>query len=615
MFTLFCSKKTALLLTLVVLAIAGVAAWFLRRQPPDSSTLQRTTRFRECAPEVGLNWRMHFLPKEQGTTFKINLYDHGSGVAVGDFDGDGRDDIYFANELGRNALYRNKGDGTFEDVAAAAGVALGDRVCVAATFIDYDNDGSLDLYVTSTRGGNVLFRNRGDSTFQDVTKEAGLVHVGHSQTAVFFDYDNDGWLDLFLTNTAAWTSDAYDKHDHYWIGKEAFSAVSLSSKEFNVLYRNNGNGTFTDVTAKVGLKGRGWAGDAAAFDYNNDGRTDLFVTSMFGRCQLYRNDGEHFTDVTLDVLGRTPWGAIGTKVLDLNNDGRMDLFVADMHSDMWMGLDSFHISRQYARTSWNQKFPQLTGPQEYMVQNPQRVDVDNYLISAMGTKKEELLFGNACYRNDGGGKFTEISDQAGLETFWPWGIADGDFDNDGLVDIFIPAGMGYPFYYWPNSLMRNQGDGTFKDEAEALGIEPPAHGRFLAQKVAGDNAACSSRTAAVADFFGDGRLSIAVNNFNDRPYFFKNEGPRRNYVAFRLRGTKSNRDAIGAVVRLHQKGKILTRQVQAGGGYLSQCSRIVHIGLGEDAEIDRVEIAWPSGVRQRLESVRVNACQDVIEPQ
>jgi hypothetical protein len=611
--TRFMPKKTALLLLLLVLAIGGVAAWYLRREQLHAGARQGPTRFRECATEVGLDWRMHFLPDEQGTTFKINLYDHGSGVAVGDFDGDGLDDIYFVNELGPNALYRNKGDGTFEDVAAAAGVALGDRICVAATFIDYDNDGSLDLYVTSTRGGNVLFRNLGNGKFRDATKEAGLVHVGHSQTAVFFDCDNDGWLDLFLTNTAAWTSGAYDKHDHYWIGKEGIDGVGLSPKEYNVLYRNNGDGTFTDVTAKVGLKGRGWAGDAAAFDYNNDGRTDLFVASMFGRCQLYRNDGGHFTDVTVEVLGRTPWGACGSKVLDLNNDGRMDLFVVDMHSDMWMGADFKHRSLQYAPTSWNQKFPYLSGPQEY--HTPQKLTAENLMISKiMRTKYEELLFGNACYRNDGGGKFTEISDQAGLETFWPWGIADGDFDNDGLVDIFIPSGMGYPFYYWPNSLMRNQGDGTFKDEAEVLGIEPPARGRFLPDEVAGMKAARSSRTAAVADFFGEGRLSIAVNNFNDQPYFFKNEGPRRNYVAFRLRGTKSNRDAIGAVVRLYQKGRILTRQVQAGGGYLSQCSRIVHFGLGNDPEIDRVEITWPSGIQQRLDSVRVNARQDVIEP-
>src|SRR5207249_376324 len=161
-----------------------------------------------------------------------------------DFDGDGHDDIYFCNQLGPNALYRNQGDGTFADVAAAAGVALGDRVCVGATFFDFDNDGKPDLFVASTRGGNVLFRNLG-------------------------------------------------------------------------------GGKFTDVTAPAGLAGRGGAGDAVAADYDGDGRTDLFVTSMFGRCQLYRNNGDGtFTDVTLKVLGRTPFGALGARVFDFNNDGR-----------------------------------------------------------------------------------------------------------------------------------------------------------------------------------------------------------------------------------------------------------------------------------------------------
>ncbi len=559
---------------------------------------------------------MRFLPSEQGEKFKINLYDHGSGVAVADFDEDGLDDIYLVNQLGPNALYRNKGDGNFVDVASEAGVALGDRICVAATFVDYDNDGHRDLYVTSTRGGNVLFHNvsdgKGGRKFADVTEKVlGTIHVGHSQTAVFFDYDNDGRLDLFLTNTARWTSGKYDKGSHYWVGRAQLGGVRDSPKEFNHLFRNNGDGTFTDVTEKVGLKGRGWAGDAAAFDYNGDGRMDLFVTSMFGRCQLYRNDGDRFTDVTLEVLGRTPWGAIGTKVLDLNNDGRLDLFVVDMHSDMWMGLDLSHRWLPYVEKSWNKKFPHLCGPRASL--ELEALDQEREEIAKMGTKSEELLFGNALYRNDGGGKFTEISDQAGLETFWPWGIADGDFDNDGLVDLFITAGMGYPFYYWPNSLMMNQGDGTFRDEAATMGIEPPARGRFLPGRIAGQEAPRSSRTAAAADFFGDGRLSLVVNNFNDQPYFFKNEGPRRNYVAFRLHGTKSNRDAIGAVVRLYQKGKILTRQVQSGGGYLSQGSRIVHFGLGDQPAIDRVEITWPSGTRQHLSNVQLNACQDVRE--
>src|SRR5205807_2533816 len=183
---------------------------------PDND--QSTANFREEAKKAGIDFHMKFLPDEQGEKFKINLYDHGCGVAVGDFDGDGHDDIYFVNQLGSNKLYRNKGDGTFEDVTDKAGVGLGDRICVAATWADYDNDGKPDLFVTSTRGGNVLFHNLGGGKFEDVTKKAGLTHIGHSQAAVFFDYDNDGYLDLFVTNTGKWTLADKERNDRYFTG-------------------------------------------------------------------------------------------------------------------------------------------------------------------------------------------------------------------------------------------------------------------------------------------------------------------------------------------------------------------------------------------------------------
>src|SRR5678815_2590327 len=169
---------------------------------------------------------MNNLRMEQGERFRINLYDHGAGLAVGDFDNDGRDDIYFLNQHGTNALYHNAGGGSFVDVTAKAGVALGDRVSVGATFADYDNDGLQDLLVTSTRGGNILFHNRGDGTFTDVTAAAGVRHVGHSQTPVFFDYDNDGDLDLFLTNTAHWTTDVFDMTSHSYVGCLLYTSPS-----------------------------------------------------------------------------------------------------------------------------------------------------------------------------------------------------------------------------------------------------------------------------------------------------------------------------------------------------------------------------------------------------
>jgi hypothetical protein len=570
--------------------------------------------FQERAKEAGIAFHMNFLPKEQGERFRINLYDHGSGLAVGDYDNDGREDIYFLNQHGTNALYRNRGDGTFEDVTAKAGVALGDRVSVGATFADYDNDGREDIYFLNEHGTNALYRNRGDGTFEDVTSKAGLSHVGHSQTPVFFDYDNDGDLDLYVTNTAHWTTDTFDFAGGNYEGKGSLGSLMTSPVEYNILYRNNGDGTFMDVTERAGLRGRGWAGDVAVFDYDEDGYLDVFVPSMFGRGQLYHNNGHGtFTDVTAQTLGRTPHGAIGSKAFDYDGDGRLDLFVVDMHSDMWMGLDSRHTSLELATKTQNQRFLSPGGPTA-KESEPGFIEHQRQGFAMEGKNYDELLFGNALYRNLGQGKFTETAIDAGLETFWPWGIATGDYDNDGHEDVFITAGMGYPFYYWPNQLMMNNGDGTFRDRASDLGVEPPTGGIYQETNIGGQRAARSSRSAVVADFDGDGRLDIVTNNFNDRPYFFANRFPRRNYVAFRLTGTISNRDAIGAVVRLWVGKTVMIRQVNPAGGYLSHSSRVLHFGLGDRTKVDRIEIRWPRGIVQTINNPPINTLNQIREP-
>jgi hypothetical protein len=557
---------------------------------------------------------MNFLTREQGERFRINLYDHGSGLAVGDFDNDGCEDIYFLSEHGPNALYRNTGSGSFVDVTDKAGVALPDKVSVGATFADYDNDGFADLFVTSTRGGNTLFHNRGDGTFEDVTAKAGVSHVGHSQTPVFFDYDNDGDLDLFLTNTAQWTTNVLDSAGGYYEGKASLESLMMSPTESNILYRNNGDGTFTDATVAAGLMGRGWAGDVAVFDYDEDGFLDLFVPSMFGRGQMYRNSGHGtFTDVTAQTLGKTPHGAIGTKVFDYDGDGRLDLYVVDMHSDMWTGLDSRHATEQIAKQTQYQRFLSPSGP-TVKEDVPGFVEAQRQMFAGQRQDYDVLLFGNALYRNLGNGKFTETAVPAGLETFWPWGIATGDYDNDGDEDVFITSGMGYPFYYWPNQLMMNNGDGTFRDRASSLGVEPPTGGEFQEKDIAGKKAARSSRSAVVADFDGDGRLDIVTNNFNDQPYFFANQFSKRNYVEFRLTGTRSNRDAVGALVRLWVGKTVMVREVNPAGGYLSHSSRTIHFGLGDRNKVDSVEIRWPRGTLQSLSNPAINSLHQVTEP-
>ncbi len=600
-----------------ILALAGVAiavAMIVVRsrapvEAPPGEILATEPGFVDVTQESGVRFRMQFLPNEQGERFKINVYDHGTGIAVGDYNGDGLDDLYFLNQLGKNALYRNAGGGKFVDATEEAGkLGLGDRVSVGGTFSDYDNDGDQDLYVTSIRGGNVLFQNQGNGTFEDVTADAGLTCIAHSQTAAFFDADDDADLDLLLTNTAAWTTDEFDEIDSYYIGLGNFDQLARCPVEYNVFYRNNGDGTFADATEAAGLKGRGWGGDIAVADFDQDGDRDVYVTSMFFPDQLYLNDGRgKFADATKDALGKTSWGSIGAKTLDYNNDGLLDLLVVDMHSDMWLfgplGRDQVVESR---------KFDKVFGPVADQGEQGRRQEAD--LVELLHLNYEDVHFGNTLFKNLGGGKFEEVSAAANVETFWPWGVAVGDFDNDGDQDAFIPSGMGYPYFYWPSRLLMNGGEGAFVERSAELGVEPPLRGRENEEKIGGKATPRSSRCAVTLDIDGDGGLDLVVGNFNDAPYVYKNAFPKRHYVAFKLTGHRSNRDAIGAVVKLHVGQRVMVRQVEAAGGYLSHSSKTLHFGLGEATAIERCEILWPSGERQTLANPAIDKLHEIAEP-
>ncbi len=301
----------------------------------DSFGVFHDFQFSDRSKESGIRFQ-HRCVDDSGKYWKPVHYDHGNGIAIADVDGDGREDIYFLNQIGTNELWRNLGKGKFENITKSAGVGFADRISVTASFADVDNDGDPDLFVTTVRHGNALFENQGKGKFADVTRESGLVYAGHSSAGVFFDYDRDGLLDLFLSNVGVYSTDKIGKGGYFVGVDDAFGGhLRPERTERSRMYRNLGALRFDNVTEKLRLADDSWTGDAAAIDANDDGWPDLYVLNMQGNDEYFENvEGKHFVRKSRELFPRTPWGSMGVQVFDFNNDGRLDLFITDMHSDM-----------------------------------------------------------------------------------------------------------------------------------------------------------------------------------------------------------------------------------------------------------------------------------------
>ncbi|MGA2832942.1 MAG: CRTAC1 family protein [Terracidiphilus sp.] len=495
------------------------------------------------------------------------------GVAVFDYNNDGLLDIFFTNgaeipSLEKtnpsywNRLFRNNGDGTFTDVTESAGLnGIGYSMGVAAG--DYDNDGLVDLYVAGVNR-NQLFHNNGDGTFTDVTDKAGVGGFIPKQgkalsvAAGWFDYNNDGYLDLFVVN--------YLNYDI----KTAKSCPSngvpsyCSPNEFqgtaNILYRNNGDGTFTDVSEQSHISQYIGKGMGLAFaDYDDDGFTDIFITNDTFQNYLLHNNGDGtFTDVAMwagvqyNESGKTVAG-MGVDFRDIDNDGRPDVFHTAMFGD------SFQL-----------------------------------------------------YHNSGDGQFQDISGASGITrissrlTAWSTGIFD--FDNDGNKDIFTANSeindnsmeIAHRPYTLSNGLFRNRGDLTFEDVSGTAGKGfslPAAH-----------------RGAAFGDLNNDGKIDIVVAALNDTPQLLMNRTRTLNHwIILNLVGTKSNRDGLGTKVKITTSHGSQFNYATTAVGYNSSSDKRVHFGLGDATVIDRIELSWPSGIKQVLSNVKADQILTVTE--
>jgi hypothetical protein len=492
---------------------------------------------------------------------------NGSGVCWIDYDNDGWMDLYLVNgatianlqgktpQRTTNHLYRNNRDGTFTDVTLKAGVpgrawGLG---CVAA---DYDNDGNTDLFVTNF-GPNILYRNRGDGSFVDVTEKAGVGggNIWHAGAA-FGDYDRDGNLDLFVPGYLDFNAADPELKTCEYRGVKVHACGPIGYKGApDALYHNNGDGTFTDVTAKAHVADTNlYFGFQAVFeDFDNDGWPDLLVGNDSNPNYLYRNrhDGTFeevgiASGVAFSADGKE-MSSMGVAVGDYDGDGNMDIFITTFAND-------------------------------------------NYIL----------------FHNDGGGLFTDVSYPAGVgQATLPhlgWATFFFDYDNDGHLDIFCANGHVYPevdgaireSYRQPLQLFRNLGNGKFREVTkESLDLPPQA-----------------ARGGAFADYKNNGRLGIAVSRMDSRPLLLENTGDQNNWLRLKLTGTKCNRQAVGARVKVNAGGTTQYESVRAGGSYLSSNDPRLHFGLGAASQAE-IEVTWPGGGTEKFTAVPANRQFDI----
>jgi hypothetical protein len=532
-------------------------------------------QFTDITQTAGIDFKQENSP----TSNKYLLETMGGGVAVLDYDNDGRLDIFFTNGAkiddpmadGKqpdkserkfwNRLYHQNADGTFSDVTERAGLTgmpqgyYGMGVAVG----DYDNDGFEDIYVTGY-GGNTLYHNNGNGTFTDVTKTAGVGASGWSASAGFFDYDNDGRLDIFVTRYVDWSFKTNRYCGEHKPGYRSYCHPDNYDGVTNILYHNNGDGTFTDVSAKAGIANSNGKGLGVSFaDYDGDGFTDIFVANDSVQCFLYHNNGNGtFSEVGLLAgVGYNEDGkafaGMGADFTDFDNDGYPDIVVTDLSNERYM-----------------------------------------------------------LFRNNGDGSFRDVTNASGVGAatlaFSGWSTHLFDFDNDGWKDLFVAQGHVMDTieqtspnlkYLQPPLLLHNE-SGHFKRVVLGAALQTEWAGRG----------------AAFGDLDNDGDVDVVMSNVGQKATVLRNDGGNRNHwLAIQAIGRKSNRDGIGSRVKVvSASGLTQYFTVNTAVGYLSASDKRLLVGLGRDATAKLVEIRWPSGIVQKFENLKADQMLRATEP-
>jgi enediyne biosynthesis protein E4 len=595
-------QNRTLRISLIVL-FAGllVTPWVIRRfkaarEPAailanDGSALARYgVNLQESAKASGITFT-HTAPTLDPKLNHImpQIASMGAGVSVVDFDRDGWQDIYFTNsgEDSSNALYRNLADGTFKDVATEAGIAdLNSRdtgVSMGAVWGDYDNDGFEDLFLYRW-GRPDLFHNDGGKHFTRVSEQAGLPKWINANNALWLDYDRDGKLDLFVAGYFDEKFDLWHLKDTRMM-PESFEYAKNGGRKF--LFHNLGDGKFQDVAETIGINSRRWTLAAVAADFRGTGYPDLFVANDYGVSELFLNDGgKSFREVGEQTgIGFSPKSGMNAAIGDVLNRGDFAVYVSNISEEGVL------------------------------------IQGNNLWVPRAGSSANDL-------------KFDNLARELGVEIGgWSWGAQFGDLNNDGQLDLYlvngyISADRNSSYWYdyskvtgghssiisdaknWPpmnnrslsgyqqKKVWLNDGAGHFTEVSQFIGVTDVYDGRAV----------------AFADFSNDGRLDVVVANQKGPALLYKNAVASTNrWIEFELEGTQSNRSAIGAQVRVFWNGQQQVQEVAGGSGFCAQNQRLLHFGLGSTSTVDRVEIRWPSGKQQTIRTPQMNTIHKLKE--